>query len=175
MGSLSYDDIAYAMECTRVVHEPDRRIDTFGTTNFEYCLITELLDEVNKVRVREGRVEAGRPRIFRPGDGELEFEGFGEHAETFRNWLREVAGDLTFLRYGFKFATRDIETSLVHEPAEMVAEKAVDEIVARGNPSKAVIVGLDDTWEISLLRFTGEMVERSGQINVFDFKRRGLL
>ena len=38
MSSLSFDDIAYAMETTKVVHEPDRRIDTFGTTNFEFHL-----------------------------------------------------------------------------------------------------------------------------------------
>ena len=38
----------------------------FGTTNFEYCLITELMDQVNQVRVREGRIEAGRPKILQP-------------------------------------------------------------------------------------------------------------
>jgi hypothetical protein len=40
---------------------------------------------------------------------------------------------------------------------------------------RAIIQGVDDTWEISLLRFTFEMVEKSHKINEFDFKRRGLL
>ena len=39
----------------------------------------------------------------------------------------------------------------------------------------AVIAGVDDTWEISLLRFTVEMIQKSSGINIFDFKRRGLL
>jgi hypothetical protein len=38
-----------------------------------------------------------------------------------------------------------------------------------------VIEGVDDAWEISLLRFMFEMVQKSGEINVFDFKRKGLL
>ena len=39
MPSLSFDDIAYTMEHTVVVHEPDRLIDTFGTTNFQFHLL----------------------------------------------------------------------------------------------------------------------------------------
>jgi hypothetical protein len=38
-----------------------------------------------------------------------------------------------------------------------------------------VIQGVDDTWEISLLKFTVDMIAKSQGINVFDFKRRGLL
>ncbi len=30
----SPDDVQYAMETTRVLLEPDRRIETFGTTSF---------------------------------------------------------------------------------------------------------------------------------------------
>ena len=63
MSELSFDDISYAMETTVVAHEPDRLIDTFGTTNFEFQLLTEPMDEVGKVRVREGRMEAERPKI----------------------------------------------------------------------------------------------------------------
>lgn len=176
MRSLSHDDISYAMETTSVIHEPDRRIDTFGSTNFEYCLITELMDNVNQVRVREGRVEAERPRILRPeGYSDLMFEGFGEQADAFREWFKEVGGNLSFLKYGFNFATRDVRESVVHESAALVADQVMEEVRASGNPSKAIILGVDDTWEISLIKFTMEMVEKSGDINVFDFQRRGLL
>ena len=43
------------------------------------------------------------------------------------------------------------------------------------NPLAAVIHGVDDAWEICLLKFTVEMIGKSQGINVFDFKRRGLL
>ena len=51
----------------------------------------------------------------------------------------------------------------------------VEDIRASGSPMKAVIQGVDDTWEVSLLKFTLEMIEKSQGINVFDFRRRGLL
>ena len=175
MRSLSFDDISYAMETTRVLHEPDRRIDTFGTTNFEFNLLTESMDTVNEVRIREGRIQAERPRILRPeGYEDLLFEGFGEQASAFADWFREN-GDITFLKYGFNFIQRDLSESTVHDGIEIVAERVLEDIRATGNPSRAVIVGVDDTWEISLLKFTFEMIEKSQEINVFDFKRRGLL
>ncbi len=40
----SQDDIHYALETTKVLREPDRRIDTFGETRFEFQLISELMD-----------------------------------------------------------------------------------------------------------------------------------
>ncbi len=54
LPSFSRDDIRYAAEMTRVVYEPDRRIDTFGDTRFNFLLLSELMDEVNVVRVRSG-------------------------------------------------------------------------------------------------------------------------
>lgn len=175
MSALTFDDIAYAMETTRVVHEPDRRIDTFGTTNFEFRLLTEPMDEVGRVRVREGRIEAEPPKILSPqGYRDLLFEGFGEQAEIFADWFRQF-GNLELVKYGFVFAKRHFSESVVHEPIEAVRDRIVDEIRSSGDPSRAVIVGVDDTWEISLLKFTMEMVAASRQINAFDFKRRGLL
>jgi hypothetical protein len=58
---------------------------------------------------------------------------------------------------------------------EEVTGKLLDNIRASGNPMRAVIQGVDDTWEICLLKFTVEMIEKSQNINLFDFKRRGLL
>ena len=66
LPSFSRDDIRYAAEMTRVVYEPDRRIDTFGDTRFNFLLLSELMDEVNVVRVRSGWVEAEKPKIIRP-------------------------------------------------------------------------------------------------------------
>ena len=48
----SQDDIQYALEFTQILLEPDRRIDTFGSTSFEFHLISELMDSVNETRVR---------------------------------------------------------------------------------------------------------------------------
>lgn len=169
-------DVAYALEMTRVLHVPDRRIDTFGTTEFQFVLISELMDEVDRVRVRSGRIQAGRPVILRPDpEPDVTFEGFGDQAEAFREWLRAQQASLAFLKYGFTFSKSGVTESLLHESLESVQGRLVEEAVRSGNPMSAVITGVDDTWEISLLRFTVEMIQKSCGINIFDFKRRGLL
>jgi len=175
-SSLSHDDFVYTLESTRILREPDRRIDTFGATQFEFHLVTELMDSVGEVRVREGRIEAGRPRILRPeGYDDLLFDGFGENADAFREWFRETGGNMAFLNYGFTFAKTDLSESLVNDSIEAVCDRVVDRVESTGNPLRAVILGIDDTWEISLLKFTFDMIQKSLDINVFDFKRRGLL
>lgn len=169
-------DVAYALEMTRVLHVPDRRIDTFGTTEFQFVLISELMDQVDRVRVRSGRIQAGRPVILRPDpEPDMAFEGFGDQAEAFRDWLKEHHASLALLRYGFTFSKSSVSESLLHEPFEAVQGRLVEEAVRDGNPMSAVIAGVDDTWEISLLRFSVEMIQKSSGINIFDFKRRGLL
>jgi hypothetical protein len=172
----SDDDIHYALETTEVLHEPDRRIDTFGATSFEFRLISELMDDVGQVRVRSGRITADRPRILRPEPSEdLDFEGFGEPARAFAEWLKGRMENSALLRYGFSFRKSDVTESLVHDSLPVVCERVLEETRSTGNPLMAVIQGVDDTWEISLLKFTIEMIQKSQRINLFDFKRRGLL
>jgi hypothetical protein len=169
-------DVQYAMEMTRVLHEPARLIDTFASTRFDFQLLAEPLDAVNQTRVRDGRIEAGRPRIITPEMlRQMSFEGFGEQAESFSRWWRQHAPDHALLRYGFHFQKTDVSEHLVHEPLADVRARILGAARDGGNPALAVIEGVDDTWEISLLRFTIELIQKSGGSNLFDFKRRGLL
>jgi hypothetical protein len=92
----------------------------------------------------------------------------------FADWFRQY-GNMEIVRYGFIFAKRGFTESVVSEPMEAVRDRIMDDVRSSGSPSRAVIVGVDDTWEISLLKFTMEMVASSREINAFDFKRRGLL
>jgi hypothetical protein len=89
--------------------------------------------------------------------------------------LTQNAHRLAILKYGFAFKRAEVEEHIVHEPLEQVTGKLLDDIKASGNPMRAVIQGVDDAWEICLLKFTVEMIEKSHGINLFDFKRRGLL
>ena len=176
MSIYSEDDIHYALETTEVLHEPDRRIDTFGSTSFEFHLISELMDGVGQVRVRTGKITAERPMIVRPEPhSELEFEGFGEQAEAFAEWLKGRMKNVAAMQYGFNFRKSDVTESLAHDSLENVRDRVVAEVVGKNSPMTAVILGVDDAWEICLIKFTMEMIQKSLRINLFDFKRRGLL
>lgn len=176
----SQDDIQYALATTKVLHEPDRRIDTFGETRFEFQLISELMDEVGRVRIRSGEMDAQRPRIMRPeAYRDVELDGFDDETRArFDQMLekfRSEGRDMAFLQYGFRFRRGKIHEEIVHEPIEQVRERVLEDLRKSGNPALAVIEGVDDTWEISILKFSFEMIMRSQEINAFDLKRRGLL
>lgn len=168
------DDIHYAFEVTRVIQEPDRRIDTFGSTQFEFHLLTEPMDAVDQVRIRSGSITAEKPSILRPDpQADFEFEGFDStQAAQFSEFLREIASRVAFLQYGFQFRKNNVREALVHDSIDEVTDRIVLE--HRHNPLMAVIQGVEDAWEICLLKFTMEMVQKSHGINIFDLKRRGL-
>jgi hypothetical protein len=174
------DDIQYAMETTRVLREPDRRIDTFGETCFEFQLLSELMDQVGQVRIRTGKVQAMRPRILRPQPyREIELEGFDDTArarlDSLIEKLRAEGRNLAFLQYGFQFRRGQVHEEIIHDSLDAVRERVLEDIRRSGNPALAVIEGVDDAWEVSILKFSFEMILRSHEINTFDFKRRGLL
>lgn len=180
MPMHSQDDIHYALETTRVLHEPDRRIDTFGETRFEFQLISELMDRAGEIRIRTGEVEAQRPRILRPeAYRDIQLEGFNPSARARFDQMvekfRAEGKDLAFLQYGFQFRRGAVHEEIIHDSIEVVRERVLADIRRTGNPARAVIEGVDDAWEISILKFSFEMILRSHEINAFDFKRRGLI
>ncbi|MCP5545693.1 MAG: hypothetical protein H7A49_17500 [Akkermansiaceae bacterium] len=176
----SPDNIQYALETTRVLHEPDRRIDTFGDTRFEFQLLSELMDRAGEVRIRSGEVEAQRPRILRPESyRDVELDGFNPASKAKFDEMvekyRAEGRNLAFLQYGFRFRRGAVNEEIVHDSMDSVRERVLEDIRRTGNPSRAVIEGVDDAWEISILKFSLEMIIRSHEINAFDFKRKGMI
>lgn len=173
---ISEDSFQYALENTRVVLAPDRRIETFGSTHFRFYLLTELMDRVGVVRVREGRIEAERPRIVAPGrEARLMLEGFGEQARRFADWLEHRPGKLALLRYGFQFRKRDVVENVVHGSVDEAVERVRAAMGRADEPLSAIILGVDDAWEVCLLKFTIDLIQQSAGGNMDDFRQRGLL
>ena len=102
------------MENTRVVVQPQRIIETFGSTSFRFLLVSELMDEVNAVRIRGGRIEAERPRIVLPHHfSKLLLDGFGGLACEFADWVEQHSSSFRVLRYGFQLRKSDLEQYFV--------------------------------------------------------------
>ncbi len=165
------------MRSTRVLYVPDRRIDSFGDTRFNFRLVSEPMDEVGVCRIRSGWVEANRPRILRPADLQgIETEGFSAEAARYFEWMAAQGARLRALfEYGFRFGRSDVNEELVHDSLAEVTDRVVKESLSSGDPFRAVIAGVDDAWEVSLLHFMLEMIQKSHEINIFDFRRRGLI
>lgn len=170
-------EVEYAISHTHVLYVPDRRIDTFGDTKFNFNLVSECPDEIGVCRVRSGWVEASRPRILRPADlSGIEMEGFTPGAAKFFEWMKARGVALpAFFKYGFQFSRSNVSAELVHDDIRTVSDRLVQDALSSGDSLRAVIEGVDDLWEFSLLRFMMEMIQKSHEINIFDFRRRGLL
>jgi len=176
MAMLDEASFQYAIENTQVIQAPERRIDTFGTTTFRFYLVTELMDSVGKVRVRDGRLHAERPQIIAPGHlQKMILDGFGERAEQFMSWLQDHSSHLAILKYGFQFRKTDISEYVVHLSVEEVVQKLRDQIDYSEDPLSAILHGVDEGWEVCLLKFAADMIQESSGGNMGDFRRRGLL
>jgi hypothetical protein len=172
----SEDDFQYAIENTEVILAPEGRIATFGQTSFRFYLISELMDQVNEIRVRDGRIHAERPQILTPDHyARLLLEGFGEKAQRFAEGLRDQGQRFAVLRYGFQFRKTDVIEKRVRASLSSVIEETKAQVERLDEPLSAVIQGVDDAWEVCLLKFTIDLIERSSGGNLGDFRRRGLV
>ena len=173
------DDFQYALENTRVLLGPQRQIDTFGSTRFRFLLLTESMDRVDEVHVRDGTIHAERPAILTPAHhAQMLLENFGEKAREFAEWLRQPDSPMAaVLKYGFQFRRTDISQHSVHEPIAAVGERLCAEVAGKHDdePLSAVIQGVDDAWEVCLLKFTMDLVQGSVATNAGDLRRRGFL
>jgi hypothetical protein len=173
---MRQDDFDYAIENTQVILAPERQIATFGSTSFNFYLISELMDCVDQVRVRNGKIHAERPQILTPEHYcRLLLEGFGEKAQRYVDQLREHARNVAVLRYGFQFRKTDVTEETLRDSIDAVVNRTKHRVENENEPLSAVIQGVDDAWEVCLLKFTIDLIERSSGENLGDFRKRGLL
>ena len=173
------DDFQYALENTRLLLGSKRRIETFGSTSFRFHLLTESMDRIGEVRVRAGTIHAERPQLLTPEHhARLLLENFGEKAEEFAEWLRQSGGaSAAVLKYGFQFRRSEVSESVVHDSIEVVSERLCEQVEATqdADPLSAVLQGVEDAWEVCLLKFTVDLVQGSNPGNVGDLRRHGWL
>ena len=172
---IKADDFNYAMENTRVVVPPSNAIETYGQTSFRFRLVTEPMDEIGTVRLRQGMIHAERPRILAPHYiSKLILDGFGEKARDFAGWMEEQK-DLHFLRYGFLLRKTDYSENILRESKEDLIDRLKQQLRRDDDPMDTLIEGVDEGWEVCLMKFTMDLIQRSAEGNVAEWKRRGLL
>lgn len=165
-------DFWYAVNNTEVVAAPQSRLETFGTTMVNYHLVTELMDSVDKIRVREGKLKAFRPEIITPQSiDEMMLEGFGSEAREYADWMQQHARELQILKYGFKIQKQEINDYILSDPLEAVIERVKNGLAESGDPLGAVLVGVDRPWEVCLLKLMVELVQGSVAGNIQEIRQ----
>ena len=168
-------DFWYAVNNTDVILMPERHLETFGTTVMNYHLITELMDSVDRVRIREGRLEAGQPQIITP-DAYLQtaMEGFGDEAQQYVDWLKEHEQDIKVLQYGYKLKQESFSEHIITGDLKSVAKRVESEAKAKNDPLSAVVIGVDEPWDVCLVKLFWEVIRTSAKTNITDMNNRHL-
>ena len=168
-------DFWYAVNNTEVVLTPSRHLETFGTTVLNYHLVSELMDSVDQIRVREGRMQASQPAIVTPeAYSKTLLEGFGEEAERYIEWLREHEQDVRILQYGYRLRQESFSEHVVTDNVKAVTERVQEEVKQSGDPLGAVVVGVDEPWDVCLVKLFWHVIRDSAQANIREMNRRNL-
>lgn len=173
MDSKDQFDFWYGVNNSQVIVFPKRKLESFGTTTIHYHLATEMMDEVGQTRVREGRIHAFKPQIVLPSSfDDSMLEGFSEEeAGQYMSWLQRHEHNLVILKYGFKIRKEEIHTEIVHRPVEEVTDDLRKDVEAKDQPMEAVVKGVEEPWEVCLLKLMVEMVEISAGSNATELRK----
>jgi len=177
---MDIDDerIKEAVKHTEILRPPKRSLATFGTTNIYYYLVTEpayseLVKSTTETVVREGRVIAEKPRIVTPYYLS-HLEGFSSDAKKYFDILIKTHGaNAPGLFYSYKNEPKEL--TIVSNNLPSVVDKLNADIDSSGDPLTSIIKGLDELWDVSLLKFIYEMTRSSLPDNLLQLGSKGLL
>lgn len=165
-------DIEGWLKRTSMVRPPKRLLATFGATRIEYHLVSPLDGAPARTRLREGFVVSERPKVLTAEALRERFEGFGEDADSFREYIDARYADLLrALEYRFK--NEGLKTRVIRSKAETAAARIKADLDGRDVAQAAVISCPDPAWSLALMTFTLEESRRSFPTNVADLERRG--
>jgi len=168
-------DFWYAVNNTEIVLMPSRHLETFGTTVLNYHLVSELMDTVNQVRVRKGRMQASQPKIITPeAYAETLLEGFSEEASRYIEWLKEHEKEIRILQYGYRLKQEAFSEHLISDNVQTVVERVKKDVEGSSDPLSAVVIGVDDPWDVCLVKLFWEIIRKSAGTNIQELSRMHL-
>ena len=165
---------------TVVVRPPKQSLATFGTTRVTYNLVTRPLYQALDINqtgdesvVRRGTVKAEQPKIVTPYFLSRA-EGFGGEAQEFlKEMMRRGQADDPGILYSYSNQLDDMQ--IVSDRPEQVADNISARIERESQQLEAVIIGVDELWDASLMKFIFELTNRSAANNVSEFRQAGRL
>ena len=167
-----------ALERTWVVRSPKQQLAIFGSTNVSYYVVTDPIyqePDASKQEgvVRTGKVIAERPAVVTP-EYALHLQGFSDEAYEYLNFLaREYGPNSAGVLYQYRNEAEKMEI-VSGAPAE-IARRIGADLERRKEALSVVMVGVDELWDIALLKFIYEYSSSSIGHNVQELQSRGLL
>ena len=173
-----------AVEQTWIVRYPKQSLATFGSTNISYYVVTEPIYRdipsqsaqnagTAEGVVRKGRVIAEKPAIVTPNYA-MSMEGFSPEAyEYLRHAAMAYGPNHPGILYRFKNDAENFD--IVSGDASEIAHRISDDLDERKENLSVVMVGVDEWWDVALMKFIYEYTSSSAQSNFGEMSARGLL
>ena len=166
-------DFWYAVNNTEIVASPKRHLETFGNTDLNYIHVSELMDSVGQVRIREGRMQTARPQIITPqAYSSMLLEGFGEEAEKYLEWLRDNEEEVKILRYGYTLKQESFSEHVVTDTLDAVLTRVKVDVEQKQDPFMAIVKGVDTPWDVCLVKLFWQIIQESAQSNIREMAQR---
>lgn len=164
---------------THVLRPPQQSLATFGTTIVKYHLVAtpvyaelDVPGKTEETVVRDGTVRAERPQVVTPYYLSR-VEGFTENAyEYLRHLAQEYGSDSPGLLYAYK--NEPGGTSIVSGSIEEVANRIRERLDREDRRLEAVIQGVDELWDVSVMKFIFELTNASVRSNVSELQSMGM-
>lgn len=173
-----FDRIVDAVAQTEIMKAPKSYLQTFGTTRVNYFIVTEPIfaefaSGPEETVIREGIVTSQRPAVV-TSTYMARLEGFNREAqEYFDSVAREYGPNTPGLLYSYR--NEPGVTNIVEGHVNEVGQRISQRLHQEGNYLSAVIKGMDDLWDLSLLKFIFEYTRASITGNINDLYSHGLL
>ncbi len=167
-----------AVEKSWIVRFPKQHLATFGTTNVAYYVVTEpIYQEFDASKqegiIRSGQVKSERPLVVTPTYA-MNLKGFSKEAYQYFNYESRQSGPNSagiLYQYKNEFGKMNIVSG---QPSE-IAHRISEDLDNRKEDLSVVMVGVDEMWDVALLKFIYEFTSSSINSNVQDLHTRGLL
>jgi hypothetical protein len=159
-------DFWYAINNTEIVLVPSQNLETFGTTILNYTLISQDMDNPFKTKVRKGKMLAAKPQIIIPNMySNTILEGFGEQAEQYVEWLKQNEKELKIIQYGYNLKQEAFSEYEITDNIETVVDRAKNELENSNDQLTALVTGVDQPWDVSLLKLFSVVTQNSAAHN----------
>lgn len=155
------DNIWYAVNQTRIITEPKQTIETFGITRIRYYIVSEVLDRPNMAKIHEGIIISEKPSIITPQHfAQQILNGFGAEARAYADWLTQNGDFIKILQYGLQIRKEEIKEETVQGSLQEVTGRVIDS-AENSREISTVIQGVEDMWEVSLMKFMEYYIAKS--------------
>ena len=161
------EKIRLALKSTEVILEPKELISSYSSTTVHYFMLAvpmylqfEGRSKDAETVIREGRITWQKPRLLTPSYM-LRLEGFSEEARRALEMLAMEDNDLAMLLYRLRLVRDSEKMDIVSESLNTVLDRIIDDINKNGDKHTAVIKGVDQFWDVSLSKFTQELMTKS--------------